>query len=107
MYLISAWCALALPFGCVVQDQSASDSNQHGASGCQGELLEVFVVLDVGIDCLPDDLGSFRSKLFEPLVVFLFIALRFLLLSATRVSSIQGKLGRWKEEYFQTLGKLS
>ena len=55
-------------------------SNRHDASGRQGELLEVFVVLDVCIDCLPNDLRSFRSKPFEPLAVFFFVTLRFLLL---------------------------
>lgn len=61
-----------------------SGLNQSDDSGCQGELLEVFVVLDVCVDRFPDDLRSFRSKLFEPLTVFFVIVLRFFLLQAKR-----------------------
>ena len=55
-------------------------STRHDALGRQGELLKVFVVLDVCIDRLPDDFRSLRSVLFEPLTVFFFVTLRFLLL---------------------------
>ena len=64
-----------------------SESSQRYASGRQGKLLEVFVVFDICIDSLPDDLRSFLSKLVEPLAVFFFVALRFFLLSGTRISS--------------------
>ena len=63
-------------------------STRHDASGRQGELLEVFVVLDVCIDCLSDDFRSLRSKLFEPLAVFFFVTLRFLLLFGHIISAL-------------------
>ena len=61
-----------------------SGLKQSDDSGCQGELLQVLVVLDVYVDRLPDDLRSFFSKLFEPLTVFFVIVLRFFLLPANQ-----------------------
>ena len=61
-----------------------SGSNQPDDSGCQGELLKIFVVLDVCIDRFPDDLRSLRSKLFEPLTVFFVLVLRLFLLPETK-----------------------
>ena len=65
----------------------------------QGKLLEIFVVLDICIDCLADQFCSFRSVLFNPFAILFFLALLFLLLSAIQISvlmsteEIKGKAG--------------
>ena len=84
-----------------------SGSNKNDTFSPQGKLLEIFVVLDICVDCFADQFCSFNPILFNPFAVLFFLALLFLLLLVIPISVLMSVNGDEGEGWdFSTWGKL-